>query len=496
MEPQESSPLGARIAVGTLWSVGMRWGTRFLGIVSTLILARLLVPEDFGVIAKAALIYELLNLVTAFGLETALITNQSADRSHYNTVWTIHLLRGVLIALLLLGAAYPAALFFNEPALTSIVPCYAVVSVLVGAVNVGTVDFRKHFRFDLDFRLTLIRKIAGFATTIGIAFIYKTYWAFVAGTIVDAIAVLVASFALSRYRVELSLSRWREFVSFGGWMLAGQWIGAISTKLDTLLLSRFSNTSTLGLYTVSFEVAATPSTELAMPVARALMPGLSILAARRDEHQLMYVSTLALVLALAIPAAVGLSALAHLIVPVLLGSKWLDAIPFLQALALYGVTRAVTALSTSAFFSSGRADLLAKFAMINLATRIVVLTIAIVYFGAIGLAWGVVLGGALAVVTLMVIQHRVGILDAKLLMLRTWRIAAAATVMLLAVDALESLMSSLEYPESIRLAAGVLTGVMVFLSTVAVLWHLSGRTEGPESVANHYLRSRLLHSPG
>jgi hypothetical protein len=134
--------------------------------------------------------------------------------------------------------------------------------------------------------------------------------------------------------------------------------------------------------------------------------------------------------------------------------------------------------------------------MINLATRIVVLTIAIVYFGAIGLAWGVVLGGALAVVTLMVIQHRVGILDAKLLMLRTWRIAAAATVMLLAVDALESLMSSLEYPESIRLAAGVLTGVMVFLSTVAVLWHLSGRTEGPESVANHYLRSRLLHSPG
>src|SRR5689334_2895823 len=106
--------LGARVVRGAFWTVAMRTSVRLVGIVSVLILARLLVPEDFGIVAQAAMFYSFVELVTALGLESALIQNQAAGREHYDTVWTLNVLRGLLNGSVLALIAYPAAVFLRQ----------------------------------------------------------------------------------------------------------------------------------------------------------------------------------------------------------------------------------------------------------------------------------------------------------------------------------------------------------------------------------------------
>ena len=154
--------IGDRIATGAFWTVGMRLSIRALGVVSVIILARILVPEDFGIVAKAAMIASVLEMIMEFGLDAALIHNRKATSAHYDTVWTIHVIRGSVIALILVALAKPAAVFFHEPVLSVILLFYALSSFINGLHNVGVVDFRKNLEFDRDFRFSLYHKTVEF----------------------------------------------------------------------------------------------------------------------------------------------------------------------------------------------------------------------------------------------------------------------------------------------------------------------------------------------
>ena len=357
---EQPSSLGGQVASGTLWTVAMRMSIRMLGVVSVVILARLLVPDDFGIVAQAAMFYSFVELITAFGFESALIQNQTASTAHYNTVWTLNIIRGAANAIALGAIAYPASLFLNEPRLDEVIWFYALASFLKGFANVGTVDFRKHLDFNRDFQFELWIKVCSFVASIAVAVIWRTYWSFVAGVLVGIITTIAASYLMSPFRPRFSLTMWRPLLDFSKWILGAELVGAISTKLDVFLLSRFSTAGNVGIYTVAYEIAGTPSTEIAMPVARALMPGLSKLGNDPVQFRSLYLSTASLVLLVAIPAGVGVTTLAEQITIVALGEKWLAAIPLIEILALYGITRAVFAVSASAFMAFGRVDLLGK----------------------------------------------------------------------------------------------------------------------------------------
>ena len=215
---ESNSTVGQRTADGAFWMIGMRLSIRLLGIISVIILARILVPEDFGIVAKASMIAGFLELVTEFGLEAALIQNQKTNKQHYDTVWTIHLIRGAAIALVLLVLALPAARFLHEPVLKYVLLFYALSSLLNGMENVGIVDFRKKLDFNKDFILSVIKKFVGFLVVISTALIWKTYWAFVAGVLATAISGLIASFAMSPYRPSLCLSEWRSLYKYSKWI--------------------------------------------------------------------------------------------------------------------------------------------------------------------------------------------------------------------------------------------------------------------------------------
>src|SRR5215207_6316120 len=140
--------MSQRIAVGAAWMVLAKLLERGLGLISSLILVRLLAPSDFGIVAMAMSLIALLELFSSIGLDTVLIQRRDATRSHFDTAWTLNQLTSAAVALLLLAVALPAAAFYREPRLVPVIAVFAFAAAIQGFENIGVVSFRKDLQFD------------------------------------------------------------------------------------------------------------------------------------------------------------------------------------------------------------------------------------------------------------------------------------------------------------------------------------------------------------
>src|SRR5215469_11841367 len=154
-----STGLGHRIAKSAAWMVGSRMAIRAIGLVSTVILARLLRPEDFGLVAMVMALVTTMEVFGNFSFDLALIRDAEAARDHYDTVWTMSILRGALVAGGLVALAWPAAAFFGDPRVQPIIYWVAGGMFLEGWQNVGTVDFRKELTFHREFAFQILAKL-------------------------------------------------------------------------------------------------------------------------------------------------------------------------------------------------------------------------------------------------------------------------------------------------------------------------------------------------
>lgn len=471
--------IGRAVARGTVWTVAMRLSVRALSILSTLILARLLVPYDFGLVAKASLVYELIELATALGLQAALVSNQSAGRGHYDTVWTVHVLRGTALSLLLVVLAVPVAGVFNEPDLVYVLPAFALMTLIDGTVNVGVVDFLKRFRFDLDFRLTLYKRLTGFVVTIIVAYFWRSYWAFIAGMLAGSLVGLASSYLLSSYRPRFSLAEARSLFNFARFMLPAEILGALAHRIDGFILGRFESTVLFGIYSISSQIAALPTTELAMPVGRSLMPGLATLKDDPRSFRRLYGDSLAVVLAIALPIALGISAISDPLVLVLLGPVWAEAAPLLSALALAGVGMSIAALAMASLLSLGQARTYFYMRIVILVAHAIFLGTGYHVAGIIGLCWGLVLSVSVIVAVNLGVQSRIGMVDLGQLLYLVHRPVIGSIAMWLAVTGLgRQLSDSIDAPA--KLAAGILVGAVTYLTVSLGLWLAEGRPAGAE----------------
>lgn len=489
---EASKSIASRIATGAFWTIGLRLSVRALGIVSVIILARILVPEDFGIVAKASMIASFLELISEFGLTAALVRDQQATAAHYDTVWTIHVIRGTVIAVILVALAKPAAVFLHEPMLSVILLFYALSAFLNGLENVGVVDFWKSLEFDREFKFNVYRKLTSFAVTVGVAFVWQTYWAFVAGVVTGSLVGLVASFLMAPYRPRIRLSEWRSLFDFSKWIFVHGLCLSLSTKLDTFILSRFSVTAVVGRFTVAHEIAGAASTEIAMPIARAVMPGLAKLNDEPAKFRATYTSSILVLMLFTVPAAVGVAALSELITDVVLGSKWADAADLISILALGGIMRAVSAMSASAFMSSGKAKPLAYLSIFNLLLRALAMGFGFKLSGVIGLAWGVLVGSIIQTSLAIYVQCSLNFVNPINLLAGTWRVVTSASIMFLVLDLyLANTYWLMNQPAALQLMLQILAGMAVYLLTLWGLWKLAGDTSGPESAIADFLAERF-----
>lgn len=455
-----------------------RWTERVIGFVSVLVLARFLTPVDFGLVALAMVVVGLVDLVLDIGVNIQLIRNQNATRDDYDTAWTIRVIEGVLATVVIVALSWLAGDYFKDDRVTVILWIVAPLPTIGALANIGLIDFQKNLEFGREFHYRLTRRLVGFAVTITAALLLRTYWALVIGVMTTSVAGTLLSYAFHAYRPRWSLKQARRMISVSVWLILRS-IGAyLSSQIDRFVLGRSSPAEIVGAYKLADDLSVLPTTDLLAPVGRALFPTFAQDHDHPDRVRHTYLLALAVSTLLVIPTGLGLSLVADLVVPTLLGSQWLAAIPLLQILALSSTITAFGHASLNLLLAGGRFPSLTLISYGQIAAFLALVLIGPFDQTAPQVAIARLTATALATLclTAMVLsQHpQIRIRD---YVKAGWRPIVGAIGMALV---LEWLALPSQHPLLVQLVVKAGVGATVYGSIVMLLWILAGRPAGAE----------------
>lgn len=445
---------------------------RLIGVVSVVLLARLLTPADFGLIAMATSVVALIELMSAFGFDTALIQRPDAQRRHFDTAWTFQVIFGVVAALLLVVVAIPAATFYRDPRIAHILPVLAAASLFTGFANIGPVLFRKELDFAREFRFLLAKRLAAFMVTLMAAWWLRTYWALVAGIVTGSFVAMLISYLMHPYRPRLSLGAARELMHFSKWLFASNIVSFLQAHADKFILGRTVGSRDLGLYNLAQEVAALPSTAVIAPINRAVFPAYAALNGDLIALERRFLVVIGQIAAVAMPLSFGLAVLAEPVVSLLLGTQWLESVPLLQTMVIVGLVGALQSNLFSMILALGQPKwttvIGASLALLSLPLMAVMSST----YGAQGAAAAHVIIAFAGLVPLHIVFFRLTrfrVVPYLTCLIRPVMAAAlAACLVYLGLD-------SVSWPPVAELLVGAVVGTGFYVATGLGLWWLWGR---------------------
>jgi len=258
-------------------------------------------------------------------------------------------------------------------------------------------------------------------------------------------------------------------------------------------IGRVVGAQALGVFRVASDLAMLPTNELVAPINRAVFPGYSILTRDYDRLRETFVDIVALVAMIALPAGLGIAAVAEPLVLAAFGERWSAAI---DVVALLGIYYAFLALGNNAsvvFMATGKVRLLMSLTMMRAIILVPAVILMVDRFALMGAVWAMVAVALIFMPILLITSCRLLRLPVSTIVLSTWRPLVAGCIMYASVD---TLMQVLGTPEGIvsallNLLAGIAVGGGAFLSTVLLLWLISARPEGPETLLTDYTYRQL-----
>ena len=472
------------MAKGAFWMIFMRVVTRGIGLVSTVILVRLLMPADFGLVAMAMTIIAAFELMGAFSLDVVLIQNRDAERSHYDTAWTFGVIAAALQALILFSIAHLVARFYNDPRLTNVVFLLAMGVLIQGFENIGVVAFRKDMEFHKDFKFQVTKKLFSFAVTMVLALWLRNYWALVGGTLVSRFMGVAFSYAAHPYRPKFSLAVRGELFHFSKWLFINNLLMFANDQSANFILGRLGGPHALGLYTVASEISNLPTTDLVAPINRAIFPGYAKMAHDLSMLRQGFINVISTIAIAAFPVCAGIVLLAEPLVHVMLGGKWLEAIPLIQILSIAGLTQALQTNKSSIYLALGRPGILTLVYALQFSGLLPALIFGSMENGVMGAAEGTLFVCSVLMPFNYAILFKIMKLPVSQFLAILWRPVVSTIVMGLA------LKIGLRFAPSgntfliyfSQLIFGTIIGSITYAGSIVFFWAIAGRPQGIEEL--------------
>jgi len=332
-----------RVIHSTLWGFSLRIGMRFGGFLQLVLLARLLTPEDFGLYGIALLTLSFLQSASKLAFDAALIQRQGNIQDHFNTLWTVQALRGLLLAILVVLSAGPVAHFFNEPQLVPYIMATALTPLLEGLNNPATVLFQKELNFRLEFWFRISGTISSILVAVGAALLLRNAWALVLAYITSNLIQTIASFVIHPYRPrpEFNSTRFREMFEFGKWMMGAAVIKSISNSIPDLIVGKIISVSSLGLYRVAQRIATYAGNDLFYAIRVVSFPVFSELLGNRDRLRRAYLMSQRGGSFIICPLYGLIFVFTESIVAIVLGPQWMATVPVVRIMALLGMIESI-----------------------------------------------------------------------------------------------------------------------------------------------------------
>ncbi len=489
------APISSRTGSGAAWLIGSRLATRGVDLATLAILARLLDPSAFGLVAIAMTLLLIVEAVFELPILQALVRIDVLDRGHFDTAFTLGVIRGGVLAATMAACAWPFALIYGDHRLAPMICVLALAPAMRGVVSPRMAIFARQINFRRDFVIEIAGKAAALALATAVAVTTRSYWAIVAGTVATPTVTAAVSFLFAPYRPRLSLAYWPAFRSFLGWSSAAQVLSALSWQCDRLILGRFVSAASLGRYALASDLAALPDTALVVPIGRPLMAAFALLRDDGARRRQAYLKASSTIVTLGLPLCLGLSLLADPVVRLLLGGKWLAAIPLLHGLALASVPMMIVAPFAGFAMAEGRTDILFRQKLVEAGIKIPAIALAAFFAGIDGvIAVRIVTNVALAIVT-MVLVRRIGeasVGDQLRGVARPFASAGAMSfVLALLAPTLEAMAPGPLLAAAV--AATVGAGALTYGVSGIVLWRLAGRPDCLEAQMVGKLRRFLRY---
>lgn len=385
--------------------LSLQFVQRGLGVVSTLILARLLSPEHFGVVALVVISIQFFELLVETGNQQYIVQKQQVDDDDLNTAWSMDIAIKSAMAVLIMVVSPAAASFFETPELAMALSVAAVALPIRSLKTPGMFLLAREINYRPIFKLTLWQKSLSFITVITIAFVHPSHWAIIVGTLVSSLVLAIGSYRVHDFRPRWTLVRLSQQWRFSQWLLLRGIVGFTRSQIDNLMVSKIFGVTHLGGYNLVREVSLLPALSAIIPMTEPLLA--AIAQSKADPKAMAYRIrlSLALLISALLPLTTFMMIFPELIVRVLLGPQWSEYAHLLQPFGLFFFTFCLFALISDAVIAQGKVKALFFFDAISTLVIIgVLLAFATESLGA--MAW---FRGWLAMITtaaiLIVLNH-------------------------------------------------------------------------------------------
>lgn len=478
--PPGGPSLAERVARSAGWIVGGRFVMGLFGFLNTIIVARILAPDDFGIVAIGLTTMQILTNVSDIGVSQAVIRFRDADRDDLDTLFTLSAIRGALIALALAAAAPLAADFYGEPRVFWVFVGVAFYPFVTGFINPRFYEFERQLDYSKEFFAAVANKVAGVAVSIVVAVMFRSYWAIILGLATNGVVQLVLSYLMRPYRPRISFAALSRILGFSGWLTGVGMMSALNNKLDPLVLARTLGATGAGHYFLGLQLAELPTREIAFPATRAIYPGLSELQREPERAREAFLKGVEAMSAIAVPAAIGFALVAHDIIPLLLGQKWRDAVPVVEIITpIMGLQMPLLATQYYAMaIGSTRLVFFRELAFFLIRTPVFIW--AAIHYGLIGAAFAVAGCGVIHILLNLALYSRTSGDHFARPVMRAHRslIAVAAMTVALVVFRLADLFG--ENAAYLETFCEIALGGLVYLAAHYAAWRIEGAPDGAE----------------
>jgi len=491
MRPAGNQPMraGRELAVGSAWMIAMRWAIRSVGLLSTVILARLLAPDDFGVVAMAMVAVAILQSFTQSGVDLALLRAETPQREHYDAAWTLEIIQATVLAAALFLTAPLVAGQFEDPRVTSVIRAMSLAALISGFQNIGVVNFRRELNFRREFQFNVYKRLATFVVTVSAALLMRSYWAMVVGYVVGRVVEVSLSYVMSSYRPRLSLARVGEIWGFSKWLVLTRFSMVVNRQFDRWVVGSMGGAASMGNYFIANDFASSPSDEVIAPMSRAAFPVYSRMRQQPDELADAFRRMLGSVVAITFATGLGIAAVAEDFVHVVLGAKWAGAIPVMPWLGLFAAVYGIVRALDTFLLATGRERMSSLMGLAYALVTIPVIWMAGRQSGVEGIAAAKAATAVALVSILVVVGTRAPPLTLRLVVSAAWPPVVSAAAMFTVVKVLQATMPLESHVWG--LLRDVIVGAIVYIGSGLVIWLARGRPAGIEQDLINEARRRL-----
>jgi lipopolysaccharide exporter len=447
----DAVPLGRRVRAGVGWNASSSLIGQVIALIRAIVIARLLVPEDFGLLGMALTLIAGLTALTTIGLDQSILAHRFTDRDdlqkHLNTAWSAEVIRSLVLTLLVVACAFPLARFYGQPKLRVIIPVLSLSVLIQGFQNIGLVILRKEISFARIFWYELTSNLGGIVLTIGLVLVLRNVWGLVLGLLTGATLSVLLSYVFHSYRPRLAFDQtaFRRVSHFGKFALVIAVASYVTTTADNVMVGRMLGTSALGNYTLAYSLASVPIGVLVYALGRVLFPAYAEIAANRPAHlEQAFTKVFAISSLILIAITVPLFLLAGDVVQILFGSRWSSAGSVLRILVLIIPLRGLVLIATNVFFGLNLPKQVAVGKTWEAVVFLTVIYPLMVTCGLNGAAWAAVISYAFACINrVMALRKVIPGISSKLVRISLSTVTAAGAGLLVGGVSLAFLKSPL-----------------------------------------------------